>query len=47
MQNFSLSHKPFIGDMLIAATALAHDYELFTLNKKDFRFIPELKLYND
>ncbi len=29
----------------IAATALACDVELFTLNKKDFRFIEGLKLY--
>lgn len=40
-----LSHKPFIGDMFIAATALHFDIELYTLNQKDFHFIPELKLY--
>jgi len=45
MQKYSLSHKPFIGDMLIAATALANHYELYTLNLKDFRYISELKLY--
>jgi len=46
MHQYSLSHKPFIGDMLIAATALANKLELFTLNVKDFRFIPDLKVYN-
>jgi predicted nucleic acid-binding protein len=46
MRQYSLSHKPFIGDMLIAATALHSKMELFTLNVKDFRFIPELKIYN-
>lgn len=44
MHKYSLSHKPFIGDMLIAATALANNAELFTLNLKDFKFIPEIKL---
>lgn len=46
MLQYSLSHKPFIGDMLIAATALHNKLELFTLNFKDFRFIPKLKIYN-
>jgi predicted nucleic acid-binding protein len=46
MHQYSLSHKPFIGDMLIAATALHNKLELFTLNVKDFRFIPKLKIYN-
>lgn len=45
MHNYCLSHKPFIGDMLIAATALYHDIEIYTNNKKDFYFIPDLKLY--
>lgn len=46
MHKYSLSHRPFIGDILIAATALHSDSELFTLNVKDFRFIPKLKIYN-
>lgn len=45
MRKFCLSHKPFIGDMLIAATALHYEIELYTLNRKDFQFIPGLKLY--
>lgn len=44
MQNYSLSHKPFIGDMLIAATVLDNKSELFTLNRKDFSFIPDIQL---
>ncbi len=35
-----------IEDALIAATALYHDIELFTLNLKDFMYIPEIKLYH-
>jgi predicted nucleic acid-binding protein len=45
METYSLSHKLSIPDALIAATALVHDSELFTLNVKDFRFIPSLTLY--
>lgn len=35
----------WIPDALIAAIAIANGLELFTYNKKDFDFIPELKLY--
>lgn len=44
MESYCLSHHPFIGDMLIAATAIHNDSPLYTLNKKDFRHIPKLKL---
>ena len=44
MQKYSLSHRPFIGDMLIAATSIFHNVDLFTLNTKDFQFISDLKL---
>ncbi|MDR2963070.1 MAG: type II toxin-antitoxin system VapC family toxin [Bacteroidales bacterium] len=45
VEQYCLSHKLNIPDSLIAATALYHNVELFTLNIKDFRFIPNLKLY--
>lgn len=45
MNKYALSHKPSIPDLLIGATAIVNNLELFTLNKKDFRFIPEIKLY--
>lgn len=45
MKEYALSHKASIPDMLIAATAIMQDVELFTLNIKDFRFIPDIKLY--
>ena len=45
MSQYSLSHKVSISDMLIAATAINHELELYTLNTKDFKIIPELKLY--
>jgi tRNA(fMet)-specific endonuclease VapC len=44
--NYSLNHKLTIPDALIAATALVHDLELYTLNIKDFRFIENLRLYH-
>jgi len=40
-----LSHKLKLPDAQIAATALFHNAELFTLNRKDFAYIPNLKLY--
>ena len=45
MEQYSLSHKLSIPDALIAATALSHSGSLFTLNRKDFRYIPGLTLY--
>ncbi len=42
---YSSSHRLLMGDAFIAATALFLDIELFTFNKKDFRFIKSLKLY--
>jgi len=46
MMEYSLSHKPYIGDMLIAATAIYYDIHLLTLNIKDFRFIKGIRLYS-
>src|SRR5699024_2212177 len=40
IENYSLSHGLALPDSIIAATALVTDLELFTYNKKDFRFIP-------
>jgi len=45
MEAYALSHQLSIPDALIAATALVYDVELYTLNLKDFRFIPGLILY--
>ena len=42
-----ISHNLTLPDALIAATALHHAIPLYTLNKKDFRYIPELKLHMD
>lgn len=45
MEAYTLSHKLSIPDALIAATALIHQLDLYTLNLKDFRYIPGLKLH--
>lgn len=45
VERYCLSHKLSLGDALIAATAVHHHLELYTLNLKDFVFIPGLKLH--
>jgi len=45
MESYALTHKLGLPDALIAATALVHDLELYTLNTRDFRFIAKIKLY--
>ena len=45
VKGYCLSHKLNLPDALIAATAIFYDIDLFTLNVKDFRFIPNIKLY--
>ena len=44
MKIYCLSHKLQLPDALIAATALHYNLNFLTLNKKDFIFIPKLKL---
>ncbi len=45
MTDYSLSHNLTLPDALIAATALHHEIPLYTLNVKDFKYIPDLKLH--
>ena len=45
VKQYCLSHKLKLPDAQIAATAILHNVELFTLNKKDFVYIPTLRLY--
>jgi predicted nucleic acid-binding protein len=45
MFEYSLSNKISIPDAIIAATAIYYEIPLFTLNKKDFKFIDGIKLY--
>jgi predicted nucleic acid-binding protein len=45
LHQFKLSHGMKIPDALIGAMAIAYDIELYTYNTKDFRFMPNIKLY--
>lgn len=45
LEKYALSHNLTVPDALIAATAMVHKFQLYTLNIKDFRFIPDLVLY--
>lgn len=45
MESYALSHRLSIPDALIGATAITQGIELYTLNIKDFRYMPDIKLY--
>lgn len=45
IKSFKLSHDMKIADGIIAALAIEYDLPLFTYNIKDFRFIPDLQIY--
>jgi predicted nucleic acid-binding protein len=45
MSKYVLSHKLALPDGFIAATAITHSIELFTLNIKDYKFIKGLQFY--
>jgi hypothetical protein len=46
IESYRLSHNLQIPDALIGATATNFDLSLFTYNLKDFRFLPNIKLYD-
>jgi predicted nucleic acid-binding protein len=45
VEKYSLSHDLQIPDAIIGATAVVFKLPLFTYNIKDFRYIPNLKIY--
>ncbi|HMS01093.1 MAG TPA: type II toxin-antitoxin system VapC family toxin [Anaerolineales bacterium] len=45
LEEYALSHRLSVPDALIAATALSKSLPLYTLNLKDFHFIPNLQLH--
>ena len=47
VQPYGLSHTLAVPDAFIAATALVHNLPLYTLNRKDFRFIEGIRLYDE
>jgi predicted nucleic acid-binding protein len=46
VEKYYLSHGLLIPDAIIAATAITFNFKLFTLNLKDFKFLPGIQLYN-
>jgi predicted nucleic acid-binding protein len=44
MEDFALSHRPNVSDVLVAATALDRREPLATCNAKHYRFVPGLQL---
>jgi len=46
-EKYKLSHGLDMPDSLIAATAIELDMSLFTYNKRDFRFISGIRLYEN
>ncbi|MBL8089040.1 MAG: type II toxin-antitoxin system VapC family toxin [Anaerolineales bacterium] len=45
LETYALSHRLSLPDAMIAATALRHNFSLYTLNVKDFHFIEGLALH--
>lgn len=45
LEEYVLSHKLSVPDALIAATAIRQGLPLYTLNIKDFHYIPNLQLH--
>ena len=45
ISRFKLSHNLQIPDAIIAASAVTFNLPLFTYNLKDFKFIPDIRLY--
>lgn len=45
IEKFSLSNDLNLPDALIASTAAHHNLNLYTLNKKDFRYLEDVNLY--
>jgi len=45
IKDYGLSHNLQIADSIIAATSLVYSIPLFTHNKRDFQYIPNLELY--
>ena len=45
VHQYKLSHNLQIPDAIIGAMSIVYELPLFTYNKKDFKFIPNIKLY--
>ncbi len=43
LEKYTLSHNTKIMDAIIAATVISYDLKLYTLNKKDFKYLNQIK----
>jgi predicted nucleic acid-binding protein len=44
VSDYCLSHNLMLPDAVIGSTAIYYQIPLFTYNKKDFKFLPEIQL---
>ncbi len=44
VNQYTLSHNMTIYDAIIAATCMVYDLPLWTHNKRDFRYLEQIKL---
>ena len=44
IRNYRLSHNLALPDAIIGATAVFYQMPLFTYNRKDFKFLPDIQL---
>ena len=47
LDKYTLSHNTKIMDALIASTVIAYNIELYTLNRKDFKYLEQVNLVNE
>ena len=45
IRDYRLSHNLAFPDAIIGATAVFYQIPLFTYNRKDFKFLPEIQLF--
>ena len=45
LRKYVLSHKLHFADAMIASTSIYYHIPLFTLNRKDFKYIDDIYLY--
>ena len=45
IEKYSITHKLSLPDAFIAATAIYHDFKLYKLNVKDFKYITGIKMF--
>lgn len=46
LRHYGLSHRLALPDAIIGATAIYYQIPLFTYNRKDFKFLPDIQLEN-